>query len=98
MWAFQPICASHFTRLVKSFELPGVDPSRQEKRELLERLDNLRGGVGGRVPPEPLEQGAARLRVWPEETVESGVALPDLQLQADGGPHGLETPACGWRP
>jgi hypothetical protein len=64
---------------VEPAELPGVDPGLQEKRDLLECLDNLRGGVGGCVPAEPLEHGAARLGIWPEEAVEPGVQLPRQQ-------------------
>jgi hypothetical protein len=64
---------------VEPTELPSVDPGLQEKRDLLERLDHLRGGVGGRVPAKPLEHGATCLGIWPEEAVEPGMSLPRQQ-------------------
>jgi hypothetical protein len=48
---------------VEPAEFPGVNPGLQEKRDLLERLDNLRGRMGGRVPAEPLEQDVTRLGI-----------------------------------
>ena len=81
---------------IEPAEFPGVHPGLQEKRDLLERLDDLRGGVGGRVPAKPLEHGAARLGIWLEEAVELGVPLSRQQgtQSAKGLLVGL-LPRCG---
>ena len=60
---------------VEPREVPGIDPRLQQKRDFLERLDDLRRRVGRGVAPEPMKAGTAGLGLRLEEAGQPGVLV-----------------------
>ena len=64
---------------VEATEIPGRDAEPQQKRDLLERLDELGRRMGGRLVAEPLEHAAASGRVEVEEAIQDRMSLHGQQ-------------------